>query len=149
MRLLVSGGRHFANESAIERSLDAVHRDHSVSVLIHGGLTGIGPACEGWARRNDVHLIRYPANWSMGKCGDFIRDDFMLSDCRADLLLVFPGGRRTTDMVREAQRMNLRVIVANAAGEDPGAGTSDRPTFHAVKLRTAGCGTGMAARATG
>lgn len=110
MRLLVCGGRHFDDSMLVERELSRVHARTPVSVLIHGGLPGLGVSAEAWARRNGVRLIRYPANFSAGKQGDFERDDFMLADCRPDALLALPGGRRTREMCDRARRSGLRIL---------------------------------------
>mgnify|MGYP001594148271 FL=1 len=112
MRLLVCGGRHFDDAVLVEGELQAFHAASPISVLIHGGLPGIGIPLESWARRNKVHVIRYPANFSLGKSGDATRDEFMLADSRAEMLLVFPGGRRTAELLREAGRKLVPVMLA-------------------------------------
>ena len=112
MRLLICGGRHFDDAARIEIELSLLHAISPVSVIIHGGLPGIGVASEVWARKNNVHVIRYPANFSLGKSGDSTRDEFMLADSRADTLLIFPGGRRTAELLREASRELLRIVFA-------------------------------------
>lgn len=112
MRLLVCGGRHFDDAVLVEAELTAFHAATPISVVIHGGLPCIGMPVESWARRNKVHVVRYPANFSLGKSGDSLRDAFMLGDSRADMLLIFPGGRRTAELLREAERKQVPVIPA-------------------------------------
>lgn len=113
MRLLVCGGRHFDNPSAVEAELSALNARGGIDVVIHGGMPALGPVVERWAWRNAAHIVRYPANWSLGKSGDFIRNDFMLSDGRPDMVLAFPGGRRTEDLVREARNAGVSVRIAD------------------------------------
>lgn len=110
MRLLVCGGRHFDDGELVEVALTALHAAVPIKVLIHGGLPKIGAPLECWARRNQVHVVRYPANYSLGKRGDFVRDDFMLGDSRADAVLALPGGRRTAELCDRAARCGLPVI---------------------------------------
>lgn len=112
MRLLVCGGRHFDDSMLVERVLSRVHARTPVSVLIHGGLPGLGAPAEAWARRNGVRLIRYPGNFSLGKRGDFERDDFMLEDSRPDALLALPGGRRTREICDRARRSGVQILEA-------------------------------------
>ncbi len=112
MRLLICGGRHFHDAARIDSELSSLHAATPIRVIIHGGLPGIGAPAEAWARRNNVHVIRYPANFSQGKSGDFTRDRFMLADSRAEALLAFPGGRRTGELVRQAITNRLRVMFA-------------------------------------
>ena len=125
MRLLICGGRHFDNAARIEAELSALHVASFISVIIHGGLPGIGGAAEAWARRNKVHVIRYPANFSLGKSGDATRDEFMLADSRAEMLLVFPGGRRTAELLREARRKLVPVMLAQ--GIEPAVAREFQP----------------------
>ncbi|MDH6234963.1 hypothetical protein M2281_005584 [Mesorhizobium soli] len=124
MRLLICGGRHFDETATILDELNRLHAHRPITVLIHGGLPLIGTPAEAWARQNDVHVIRYPANWTLlGKQADTRRNLFMLEDSRPDMLLAFPGGRHTTDMLLRARSINVPVIVAKATSRD--AETSD------------------------
>ena len=115
LRLLVCGGRHFDDLTMVEEWLERIHALRPVSVLIHGGLPGLGLALENWARRNDVRLIRYPSNFSLGKRGDFERDDFMLEDGRPDALLAFPGGVRTARLLDRAKGLGLDTLQFGSA----------------------------------
>ena len=110
MRVLICGGRHFDDDGLIKSELSKLHETIPIDVLIHGGLPTIGTSAENWARRNGVHLVRYPANFSLGKQGDVLRDRFMLEDGRADMLLVFPGGRRTAELRNHARRTDLQIF---------------------------------------
>jgi len=110
MRLLICGGRHFDDTMLVESELSCFHARTPVSVLVHGGLPGLGVPAEAWARRNGVRLIRYPANFSLGKRGDFERDDFMLEDSRPDALLAFPGGSRTARLLDRAQELCIHTM---------------------------------------
>lgn len=118
MRVLICGGRHFEDAAVVEIELSSIHAKTPISVMIHGGLPGIGFPAEAWARRNNVHVIRYPANFSLGKSGDSTRDLFMLEDSRPQTLLVFPGGRRTSELLRGVGWRGLRVIEVQAT--EPG-----------------------------
>jgi hypothetical protein len=133
MRLLVCGGRHFDDAALVEIVMSGIHAKTPISVMIHGGLPGIGFPAEAWARRNNVHVIRYPANFSLGKAGDSTRDLFMLEDSRPETLLVFPGGRRTSELLREAGWKNIRVMDVSGTERDcqaapiPAKGLRARP----------------------
>lgn len=120
MRLLISGGRHFDVADAILDELNRIHAACPVTVLIHGGLPALGSVAEDWARQNDVHIVRYPANWSLlGKQADTKRNRFMLEDSRADALLAFPGGRHLLELVQQAHARHIPVITAHPAGRPP------------------------------
>ncbi len=113
MRLLISGGRHFDDAAVILSELNRIHAEYPVTVLIHGGLPALGSSAEDWARQNDIHIVRYPANWSLlGKQADAKRNRFMLEDSRPDALLAFPGGRHLQELVQQARAQNIPVVTA-------------------------------------
>lgn len=111
MRLLVAGGRHLNDVALIYNALDRVHARHPVTVLIHGGHAFLGVAAEDWARDRDVHVLRYPANWRLhGKRAEGIRNAFMLTDSRPDMVLALPGGEDTRMLAMVAMARGLAVL---------------------------------------
>lgn len=124
MRLLVCSGRHFADADLVEGELDRLHDQTPISVIIHGGIPGLGVPVENWARRHNVRLVRYPSNFSLGKRGDFERDDFMLEDSRPAMVLAFSGGTRTTRLLARAAEAGVRLALA--ACHAPSQTCSDR-----------------------
>lgn len=115
MRLLVCGGRHFDDAALVEYELGRLHQSAPITVIVHGGATKLGAAAETWARRHEIHVVRYPANFSLGRRGDGARDSFMLEDGRPEMLLVFPGGRRTADLLRRARAFGARLAFASGS----------------------------------
>ena len=63
MRVLVCGGRAFANWEWLERSLDALHRQYQFTVLIHGASRGADALAERWAFHHRLDIEKYPAMW--------------------------------------------------------------------------------------
>jgi len=128
MRLLISGGRHFDDAVAVLSELGRIHAEYPVTVLIHGGLPAIGATAEDWARQNDVHIVRYPANWSLlGKQADTKRNRFMLEDSRPDALLAFPGGRHVQELVQQARAKNIPVAMTGVTERSSANGLEDMP----------------------
>ena len=79
MRLIVCGGRSFANFELIERELTRLHSNKLISVLIHGWIGPAASVIEHWARENDIPIVRYPPNWELhGKGAETRRNEFML-----------------------------------------------------------------------
>ena len=121
MRVLICGGRHFEDADTVHRELVRLHWQRPIQVLIHGSVTGVGIAAEAWARRNGVAVIRYPPNWEyFGKRAESLRNAFMLEDSRPDLVVAFPGGRHTADLVHRAKESSIQVIVVSPNGEPSG-----------------------------
>ncbi|QCI66986.1 DUF2493 domain-containing protein [Phreatobacter stygius] len=130
MRVLICGGRHYDDAAAIRRELDRLHGGQPIGVLIHGGLAAIGNAAEAWAREHNVHVVRYPPNWTLlGNRAEARRNAFMLEDSRPDVLLAFPGGRDTADLVRLARvaATPVRLAPAGRPGCGAEAKSSDSP----------------------
>jgi len=51
------------------------------------------------------------AKWSKhGRAAGPIRNQEMIDECKPDLVVAFPGGRGTADMVRRAKAAGIRVI---------------------------------------
>lgn len=123
MRLLVCGGRHYDDADAVRGELDGAHGTGPLTVLIHGGLAGIGTAAEAWAREHNVHVVRYPPNWTLlGNKAEAHRNAFMLADSRPDMVLAFPGGRDTAELVRTARAAGLPVLCVRIHTIMTGAG---------------------------
>lgn len=111
MRHLLAGGRHLDDGGLVRAMLDALRARHSPTVLIHGGHPDLGPQAEAWARRHDLHVIRYPANRHLhGRRAEMLRNAFMLVDSRPDLVLALPGGADTADLVARAHALRLTVL---------------------------------------
>lgn len=141
MRLMLCGGRHFEDVQVIQQELARLHAEQPVTVLIHGSASGLGAAAEAWARRNDIHIVRYPPNWELhGKKAESMRNAFMIQDSRPDLVLAFPGGRHTADLVRRAGAANIAVVSAaplaetGQAAEDESEGDSIEDRWRSLLL---------------
>jgi hypothetical protein len=124
MRILVCGGRDYDDDNFIHLELTRFHWRTPITVLIHGAVSGAGMAAETWARRNSIDVVRYPPNWErLGKKAEGHRNTFMLADSRPDVVLAFPGGRHTADLVEKAAAAGVRVVHASGpkgGGEEMG-----------------------------
>jgi hypothetical protein len=110
MRLLVCGGRNFSDTEHAYKVLDGLHRMHGIDVLIEGNARGADRIAGYWARRNGVHNMKFDADWNRhGKAAGAIRNQQMLDIGKPDMVLAFPGGRGTADMVRRARATGVTV----------------------------------------
>ncbi len=103
-KILVTGGRDYTDEKFIFETLDRLHRKHNFTCLIHGDAQGVDKISERWAINNDVPVESHPANWELhGKSAGPIRNSEMLKS-NPTMLIAFPGGKGTADMVKKAQK---------------------------------------------
>lgn len=126
MKVLVTGGRGFFDASKMARYLTQV----APRVVIHGGASGADTLADSWARRQapEIEVRRFPAHWDDLSHPDAVikrlpggkpydaraghrRNEEMLREGKPDLVLAFPGGSGTRDMIALARRAGLKVIV--------------------------------------
>lgn len=111
LRVLVCGGRDYADRSYVWGALSAVAALHGVACVIHGAQRGADSLGGEWARYRGVEEIAEPADWKgYGKMAGPRRNAKMLRDHAPDLVLAFPGGRGTADMVAKAMGADVRVV---------------------------------------
>lgn len=110
MRLLVCGGRDFSDKRRAYAVLDRLHREHGIDVVIEGDARGADRIAGYWARRNRIDNLKFPANWdSYGKLAGIMRNRQMLEEGKPDMVLAFPGGTGTANMVSIARRAGLPI----------------------------------------
>lgn len=103
MRVLVCGGRNYHDKLHVYRTLDGLHKRLMIDVLIEGDAFGVDRIAGYWARKNGIDNLKYRADWAKhGHAAGPIRNQKMLEEGRPDLVVAFPGGRGTADMVRRA-----------------------------------------------
>lgn len=112
MRVLVCGGRDYKDYATVCRILEDLHKNTPITLLIHGSATGADQLASRWAAVYGVPRKPFPANWlKHGKAAGPIRNRQMLEEGKPDLVMAFPGGRGTADMVRQATAAGVKVEV--------------------------------------
>jgi hypothetical protein len=116
MRVLVCGGRNYANWGRVRNTLDLLHRTRrNITCIIHGGAHGADTLADDWADIRDIKSFTYPADWkSHGRAAGPIRNRRMIEEGKPDLVIAFPGGRGTANMVRQAKEAGIEVIEVTA-----------------------------------
>lgn len=108
MRILVCGGRDYNDERRM-RDILALQPFHSH--LIHGAARGADMLSDKVARSYSWTIDRFPADWKrLGKRAGFVRNQRMLDEGKPDLVIAFPGGKGTADMVRRAKAAGVKVV---------------------------------------
>lgn len=138
MRVLVCGGRDFANlpertspewdrkekeHRFVLSTLDRLSDDWPKTpedeygnwlpavTIISGGAKGVDDAALDWAMVNWTDYIEFTAEWeTYGRAAGPIRNKKMIDDGQPDLVVAFPGGRGTANMVSLARQYNIPVM---------------------------------------
>lgn len=115
-RLLVCGGRDYSDSGYLFNVLDcAADRADEIyrpiSVVIHGGASGVDALADDWARHRGIPRETFLAQWTLhGRAAGPRRNAQMLLEGRPDLCIAFTGGRGTDDMVERCERAGVTVL---------------------------------------
>lgn len=112
MKWLVCGGRDFNDCTFVKGVLDGiVHARGRPERVIHGGQRGVDTFAEEWAKGEKIHTNKVKPEWRRyGYAAGPIRNQKMLDDWKPDLVIAFPGGRGTADMVEKAKHTGVVVL---------------------------------------
>jgi hypothetical protein len=115
MRVLVCGGRTFSDAELLCGMLNHLKERFPDISIIHGAARGADQLAGAWAHENNVSCVAFPANWdAYGRSAGHVRNGEMLSRGKPDLVVAFPGGRGTANMIEQATQAGVKVI--NVAG---------------------------------
>lgn len=129
MRVLVCGGRDYGEmphacpmeqltvyraRSSRERfllreTLDHLLQERQISAVISGGAKGADRHANEWACGKGVTSIQFKADWQLGAKAGPLRNQRMIDEGKPDLVIAFPGGKGTADMVRRAKAAGITV----------------------------------------
>jgi hypothetical protein len=108
-RVLVCGGRSYADRHSVYTCLDGLVP--KPTMIIHGGAHGADMLAQDWAVYRQIQRRVFMADWeNESRAAGPKRNARMLAEGKPNLVLAFPGGRGTADMVRRARAAGVRVI---------------------------------------
>lgn len=111
IRVLVCGGRHFDDAEWLYAVLDSFDAYYDFTMLIEGAARGADTLARKWAEANNIPVRSFPADWKKhGKTAGPIRNQRMLDEGKPNLVIAFPGGLGTANMVNQAKTRGLEVI---------------------------------------
>ena len=114
MRVLITGGRDFSDRALLFDALDRLHSIHGFTVLIHGDASGADRLSGEWAASKGIQVEARPAEWKKhGRAAGPIRNSQMLDE-KPGLVIAFPGGNGTADMVKKAKQAGLEVVMVSS-----------------------------------
>ncbi len=128
MRVLVCGGRDYHDLDHVHNTLCELDAKRGpISCVIHGA-TGADTEGMIWAQMmasssRTIKHAPFVADWrTFGRAAGPMRNQRMLTDGKPDLVVAFPGGKGTADMVRRAKQAGVEVMIVRARGEEKGNG---------------------------
>lgn len=123
MRVLICGGRNYGvgdTKRALEEreSFDSLMKvlevepdEEPVTCVIHGGAPGVDSLADAWAKRQKIPVEVFPADWDAhGRAAGPLRNQRMLDEGKPDIVVAFPGGRGTADMLRRARKSEAIIV---------------------------------------
>lgn len=114
MRILVCGGRDYLDWTNVEYVLCEYEAENPT--IIQGGAKGADFLAKVWAFEYDTPCLEFPADWKKhGRGAGSIRNQQMLDEGKPELVIAFPGGTGTADMVRRSKKAGVEVIEVDPA----------------------------------
>lgn len=111
MKILVCGGRDYNDFARFWEVMDRLARKYGFVHIISGGAKGADRMAEAWARDRAAMLSIYRADWSkLGRAAGPIRNQKMIDEGKPSLVVAFPGGAGTADMVSRAEKAGIEVL---------------------------------------
>lgn len=86
-------------------------RKLAFDLVIEGAARGADQLAHEWAYGSGVPNDRYPADWdAFGNFAGPKRNKAMLDEGNPDLVIAFPGGAGTRNMIRQARKAGVEVV---------------------------------------
>lgn len=109
-RILVCGGRDYADWPRFSEIMYELREAHGRFEVISGMAPGADTLAASYAHTFGLVLRAFPTGWTKhGRAAGPIRNQQMLDEGKPDLVVAFPGDRRTADMVRRARAAGVEV----------------------------------------
>lgn len=112
--VIVCGGRTYDNAALVEKELDELSYINGPLTVVQGGASGADDLAKRWCYKQGpstlYRMYNEPADWKAhGRAAGPKRNQRMLDEYRPDMVLAFPGGSGTADMIRRAKLFGVKV----------------------------------------
>ena len=110
MKTIIAGSRSKVSQSDVDEAI--LLSGFQISEVVSGTAMGADRMGENWAKRNDIPIAYFPAQWNLfGKRSGYIRNEEMARNAEA-LVAVWDGASRgTLHMINIAKAKGLKVFV--------------------------------------
>lgn len=109
-RILICGSRTYRDDFSI-RAILRWYCINGSTVVIHGAAKGADSLADFYARELGLEVEAYPADWSMGRRGGYVRNQKMLVEGRPDVIWAF-----VDKPLAESKGTKMMVDIACKAG---------------------------------
>ena len=119
---IICGGRGFADAEMFNSAMGDLIRLRGVpEVVVQGGAQGADAMARQWGERYAIDIITVSADWGQhGRAAGPIRNQYMLAKHKPAMVVAFPGGKGTADMVRRSRKAKIDVAEIKALGKEEG-----------------------------
>jgi predicted Rossmann-fold nucleotide-binding protein len=109
-RVLVCGGRDYQDWRRVADTLRRLYDSSPIGLLIHGCDPGAATLAVRWALLAGVPTSGFDADFrSQGPAAERLRNQRMIVESKPDLVVAFPGGEGTADLVSRAKAVGVPV----------------------------------------
>jgi hypothetical protein len=119
MKVLVCGGRDFNDWDLLHEVLNGLNNDKAIDCIIEGDARGADRLAGQWAQQHGIGLrIFVPEYDQFGpRLAPPLRNQRMLDEGKPDLVVAFPGGGGTKDMISRAIKAGVPIHEVNRADD--------------------------------
>lgn len=114
IKVLVCGGRDYTKYHRVLSVLEEIHKHRTIGQIISGHARGADKLGERWAKLRKVDLRIFEVSkeeWELhGKKAGILRNQRMLEEGKPNLVVAFPGGRGTADMIERSKKAGVPVV---------------------------------------
>lgn len=111
MIILVCGGRTYSDVRTVDSVLSrGINPGDPLTVVIQGGAPGADRLAKEWCHRNRVHCAQVDALWDAFKHSAGPRRNTVMLVLQPEIVIAFPGGKGTANMVAQARERGVRVL---------------------------------------
>lgn len=105
MKLIIAGGRDYR---FTPKDIEQLNSLENITEVVSGGAKGADAEGENWAREQNIPVKVFKADWKQYGRGAGPRRNQAMADY-ADAVALFPGGKGTENMFKEAQKASLNI----------------------------------------